>query len=262
MNPKRPDLLIKKARLIADKGRYRYLLMNGLYSSLGSALFCYALYALISPDIFDSWVAVVFPIVVPATVAPAISWFTFNLFEALAQEHSQLELEVHRRQGLEKELRLQANTDALTGLSNRRAFFEESRYRLKQRSQTLALIDLDFFKQVNDQFGHDVGDHVLIQISQLLSEHFEPEALVARLGGEEFALMSIASEFELAQQLQTLNQQLTQQPLVIAQQQIYISLSAGVVTVMGPDDLNNAIIAADTFLYKAKDNGRCQVRCA
>ncbi|SKA30105.1 hypothetical protein SAMN02745127_03229, partial [Oceanospirillum multiglobuliferum] len=102
MPPRRPDLLIKKARLIADKGRYRYLLLNGLYSSLGSALFCYALYALISPSIFNSWIAVVFPVIVPATVAPVISWFTFNLFEALAQEHTQLELEVYRRQGLAK----------------------------------------------------------------------------------------------------------------------------------------------------------------
>ncbi|SKA26173.1 diguanylate cyclase (GGDEF) domain-containing protein [Oceanospirillum multiglobuliferum] len=126
----------------------------------------------------------------------------------------------------------------------------------------MALIDLDFFKQVNDRFGHDVGDHVLIQISQLLSEHFEPEALVARLGGEEFALMSIASEFELAQRLQALNKVLTTQPLSISEQQIYISLSAGVVTVQTEEGLNDAIIAADTFLYKAKDNGRCQVRCA
>lgn len=262
MSVGRPNPLIKKARIVAAKGRWRYLLSNAVYSSLGSALFCYALYAVLSPDAFKSWVALSFPLIVPASVAPIISAFSYRLFQALAEEHAQLELEVGRRRNLEKDLRLQANTDALTGLSNRRAFFEESHHRLSQSPQTLALIDLDFFKQVNDQFGHDVGDHVLIKISQLLSEHFEPEALLARLGGEEFALMSNASEFELAQQLQQFNKMLTAQPIQAADQQVYISLSAGVVTVSAKEGLNNAIIAADTFLYKAKANGRCQVRCA
>ena len=82
----------------------------------------------------------------------------------------------------------QANTDYLTGLYNRRYYFETVSPKLhSEQPQTLAMMDIDFFKAVNDTYGHEAGDEVLKSVSQLLQSHF-PDQLIARLGGEEFSI--------------------------------------------------------------------------
>lgn len=80
-----------------------------------------------------------------------------------------------------------ADTDPLTNLLNRRAFLEEAHKRTDE--QRLILIDIDRFKTVNDRFGHEAGDWVLVEIARLLRTNSPPNALIGRLGGEEFAVM-------------------------------------------------------------------------
>ncbi len=254
--------LIEKARRIVRRGLAGYLFRATLWPTLFSTALCYAFYLIWSPESFNLPVAVTLPVVAPMLISSLISLPHYRLFKALAEEHATLEREVHRRRSLERDLRMQANTDTLTGLSNRRAFFEEGARRLEFEAQTLVIIDLDFFKQVNDRYGHDIGDHVLVHIARMLSDHFEPEALLARMGGEEFALLSSLKEEELIEQLQYLNGVLTGQPLVVLGRKINTSLSAGVVKIEQDGSLQEGIIAADTYLYKAKANGRCQVQSA
>ncbi len=255
-------LLIEKARRTVQRGLVGFILRATIWPTLFSTLVCYGFYLIWAPGAFSIPIALALPVLTPMSISALISLPNYRLFKALAEEHAILEREVHRRRSLEHDLRLQANTDTLTGLSNRRAFFEEGARRLEFEAQTLVIIDLDFFKQVNDRYGHDIGDHVLVHIARMLSDHFEPEALLARMGGEEFALLSSLREEELIEQLQFLNGVLTGQPLVVLGRKINTSLSAGVVTVEQNGSLQEGIIAADTYLYKAKANGRCQVQSA
>ena len=96
-------------------------------------------------------------------------------------------------------LQLEASTDALTGLNNRREFEsgmvrEMERARRMQVPLSLAIIDIDFFKRINDQHGHDSGDVVLRQVAQTLQAHIRKSDLLARIGGEEFALVMLGTQ--------------------------------------------------------------------
>lgn len=262
MNDQHNKTMQEKALFIARKGLWRFILLNTLYILLGSLAVCYITYLLIDPELFSSGLALLLPAIAPMLVSPVVSFFSYRVFTSLADDHLQLHQEVLRRQLLERELRMQANTDMLTGLSNRRAFFEEATRRLSRNAQTLVLIDLDFFKAINDQHGHDIGDHVLVRMARLLSDNFEPEALVARLGGEEFAFLSSLKPDLLIDQLQQINHMLRDCPMEIKQLRIELSLSAGVVIVEQNGDLEEGLIQADTCLYHAKHNGRCQIQTA
>jgi len=93
-------------------------------------------------------------------------------------------------QVLQRELEVQARTDALTGLLNRRAFMDDLRHRLGRPAETGALlfIDLDHFKAINDTLGHEAGDAALVAVARTLRAKVRPVDLAARLGGDEFAL--------------------------------------------------------------------------
>lgn len=259
MKDNNSKLLQEKALFIARKGLWRFVLQAVSQSVAGTVLLCYIGYFLWQPELFQHDMALLAPILVPLLVSPVVAFFSYRLIMVLADNHLQLQEEVLRSQLVEQELRMQANTDMLTGLSNRRAFFEEAERRLHKKHQTLVLIDLDFFKAINDKYGHDVGDHVLVKMAQLLSDNFEPEALLARLGGEEFAFLSSLEPELLIDQLQEVNQMLATHPMRVKQQKIEMSLSAGVVSVEQDGDLQEGLIQADTCLYKAKRNGRCQI---
>ncbi|MGH1410207.1 MAG: diguanylate cyclase domain-containing protein [Aeromonas sp.] len=101
-------------------------------------------------------------------------------------------------------LREQALFDDLTRLPNRR-YFHQQLFLEQGVCQALILLDLDHFKRINDNYGHDIGDRVLQQFGELLQQHCPPDALAARVGGEEFALLlPVANEAELQQLANTL----------------------------------------------------------
>lgn len=107
-----------------------------------------------------------------------------------------------------EKLHLAATTDELTGLYNRRHFFDEGNKRLTQcrnneQHVSVALMDLDHFKQINDSYGHQGGDQVLRQVAELCREHFS-DCICARVGGEEFAI--IFPERDLSESIQYLDQ--------------------------------------------------------
>lgn len=149
-----------------------------------------------------------------------------------------------------------ANHDALTGLPNRRKFFAE----LKRigSGYTLAMLDLDHFKAINDTHGHDIGDLALRHVAALMREHFD-DCLLARMGGEEFVVLLPGYEpADHRSRLQTFCQRVAATPLGTADNHIRLTLSIGFASAREPD-VTHLLKLADTNLYKAKDSGRNQV---
>lgn len=159
--------------------------------------------------------------------------------------------------------------DPLTGLLNRRAFTpllaaEHQRVQRTHRPCAVGLLDLDHFKRVNDQYGHGVGDGVLVHLAALMQEHVRDFDSVARVGGEEFAILfPEASAAEAAQALERIRLALAARPLEIEGKQIVITVSSGVVGYRGGvQSAEQLLEAADAQLYRAKHSGRNRVMVA
>lgn len=156
-----------------------------------------------------------------------------------------------------------ANTDYLTDLPNRRAFIRDAQasiaeYIKNKTSYALAMLDIDFFKRVNDNYGHDAGDHILKVLSLYMRKHFG-NGLVARLGGEEFAIvLSGLDEDQLYNRLDDFRRAISVAQIAFEQEQINFSVSLGVI--FNSDELlAKQMSLADSALYYAKENGRNQV---
>ncbi|MFQ2366421.1 diguanylate cyclase domain-containing protein [Aeromonas enteropelogenes] len=155
-----------------------------------------------------------------------------------------------------------ANRDYLTGLYNRRYWFNEGQkwFEEHQRQQTqlaLCVLDVDHFKQVNDHWGHAIGDQLLCHLTRLMTQFF-PDAMIARFGGEEFALMVPHCTVSiLNKRLEGLRQQLRQQPLS-KEHPLFVRASYGVINV-GRSSMDEALSEADRLLYQAKNTGRDKI---
>ncbi len=168
-----------------------------------------------------------------------------------------------------QQARLKAETlariDPLTGLLNRRAFLEQGSALWStalRHGQPLALImlDLDHFKSINDQHGHDVGDNCLIATARLLSQQCRTGDILARWGGEEFLLLLPATRLQEALQLaERLRQALAGLSLEHTRASLTLSASFGVIAREQQEQLEQLINAADERLYQAKQSGRNRV---
>jgi diguanylate cyclase (GGDEF)-like protein len=153
-----------------------------------------------------------------------------------------------------------ANRDFLTGLYNRRYFFEQGHllYQQVRKAKTplvVAMIDIDHFKTVNDTYGHAYGDQVLKHLSECLLHHF-PRTLIARLGGEEFAIFSTEETADtVRQRLEHLRVQLPKQKTSVAPNGVAVTISIGMCYEL-QGDLPTMLNHADQHLYSAKQKGR------
>lgn len=166
---------------------------------------------------------------------------------------------------LNKQLKLDAITDALTGLNNRRRLprlFEKSQQEC-QGQIGFILLDIDHFKQVNDIFGHQDGDQVLIRLADAMRSYWQKwTADLFRFGGEEFGIIVCHDNAQvLAEAIHQFQQHISQQPLH-RQQQITISVGSVIIPAGTDTDLDQAIALSDNLLYDAKNKGRnrCFVR--
>lgn len=161
-----------------------------------------------------------------------------------------------------------ATSDALTGMANRRSFdleFERSIAFAERHNYWvgLVLIDIDFFKSINDQHGHLVGDQILREISKLLKISTRIEELTFRWGGEEFAIMTLDSEpnaiFKLAERIRGIIEKHTFNSNRLP---MNLTVSCGAVCFQPPCSIPNheVFAVADKQLYLAKENGRNQVQ--
>jgi diguanylate cyclase (GGDEF)-like protein len=171
--------------------------------------------------------------------------------DALAEKNRQLQV-------LQEQLREQADRDSLTGLGNRR-------YLARARSGmtgavSLAVFDLDHFKSVNDRFGHQVGDRVLVRVADLLIEQLRSEDVIVRTGGEEFvALMPGTTAGEAAHACERLRAAIAAEPWDAIADGLRLTVSVGVVSSPEPRDITELERVADERLYAAKRAGRDRV---
>jgi two-component system cell cycle response regulator len=160
-----------------------------------------------------------------------------------------------------------ALTDSLTGMQNRR-FFDDAlkeylaEFRRIDKPVGLMILDLDHFKQVNDTHGHDVGDEVLRAVSNCLKDMTRYHDVVARLGGEEFAVVAPNMDSELLMKLaERIRKAIAQMAIVTGNVRLKITTSVGLAVWDGRETADQFFRRADTMLYQAKKLGRNRV-CA
>ncbi|UCD36639.1 MAG: response regulator, partial [Fidelibacterota bacterium] len=162
--------------------------------------------------------------------------------------------------------RRRSRTDPLTGLPNRAAFAEafQRAQSLATRSRddlSLAILDLDRFKSLNDTYGHNMGDEVLRRMRPVMSEALRQTDFLARWGGEEFVvLFPKADTHGAARALEKALENFRKETFQFGGQTVSkVTFSAGVTDVSGQTELDEAVAKADRLLYLAKENGRDQV---
>jgi len=159
-----------------------------------------------------------------------------------------------------------ATTDSLTGLANRRQFVtlvenEIGRFRRYGRPVAMLLLDIDMFKTVNDRFGHDVGDQMIVHIAMLCEENKRGPDVVARVGGEEFAILLPETDLENSRAVaERLRRTVAATPLKVAGVDVAVTISIGVAEFDAPmSGVSDLMKLADRMLYAAKRAGRNRV---
>jgi len=147
-----------------------------------------------------------------------------------------------------------ARTDELTGLPNRRRFIAELEL-LRRRTGTLLLLDLDGFKAVNDNYGHEVGDQLLKQITLRFNRVLPNGVLIARLGGDEFGVV-VYGQRNIGNDVALALRATCTYPFTLSVGDVKVGVSIGSVTTEGPTSTKEALLKrADTAMYEAKRNG-------
>jgi diguanylate cyclase (GGDEF)-like protein len=195
-------------------------------------------------------------LVLQAETTPTLVGHGLARKEVIQQVTSALELLVERVQ-LQAQLEARSRTDALTGLANRRVLFERLALEVESsgrdgRPLAVAMIDIDHFKRVNDDFGHQMGDAILVAFADLLTDRLRITDLACRYGGEEFCVIlprtSPSAAWEVADDLHRRCKKLdSPEP---------ITFSAGIAEWLPHESFNDLIRRADVALYEAKVAGR------
>lgn len=212
-----------------------------------------------------------------------LSWISDRYQSAVRDEHQALSERYERQQRrqqkiarisdsyqqLQREqtqkLRVSANLDALTGLPNRRLMLERLQLELRNSAQSgegfcVAVLDIDRFKRINDECGHDVGDRVLTHLAAVLSAQLRSDDFCARWGGEEFLLLwpklSAAAAAEVGERLRAAIEAARPPG---APQSLQLSASIGIALHQRGAEIADTVKCADLALYEAKRRGRNRV---
>lgn len=206
-----------------------------------------------------------------ALIAPLPDREAFGLDDPEAPAYCLILRDISDKRAASEKRRQAAFCDHLTGLANRRAFFEAAELELDRAAHTprplaLVLFDADLFKNVNDRYGHPAGDRVLCDLADALRDSFRIVDTVARLGGEEFGVLLPSTGAEAALASAERLRALVATRLVATEQgEIAYTVSAGVAVLEGEDGHAGGIDAlikrADQALYLAKERGRNRVAC-
>ncbi|MBU4261992.1 MAG: diguanylate cyclase [Proteobacteria bacterium] len=162
-----------------------------------------------------------------------------------------------------QQLRSTSLVDFLTGLHNRRYFFiTGEKLFASARRQTItlvcAMLDLDFFKKVNDQYGHEAGDRVLQHVANILRNRLRKTDIVARIGGEEFCILAVNMDTASVHRIfDELRRQIERSVVVLedGMGEVKITVSIGITTHLG-NSLDQMLKKSDFLLYEAKEGGR------
>jgi len=174
--------------------------------------------------------------------------------------------EINERVRLEDELRHQATTDTLTGISNRRHFLELAQNEMNRAHRlnhplAIALLDIDHFKNINDIYGHAAGDQALSVFVRTCQQNLRAIDVFARLGGDEFVILLPETDCDQAYTaLERFRKALTAAPFDFAGQSVQITSSIGISHLANePESLDAFLGRADEALYQAKEAGRNQI---
>lgn len=178
------------------------------------------------------------------------------LFSTTTQEMEGKLIEYNRK------LMKQANTDTLTGLYNRRRTMEylEKLLETPDTQISICLCDIDFFKRVNDTYGHDIGDEVLKKISETFQKRLPPDTFISRWGGEEFLLIfPRLNGDETIIALETLRQKIKEIVFDGGSETFSVTLTYGLVEYDYRSDITTLLKEADEKLYLGKESGRDRI---
>jgi diguanylate cyclase (GGDEF)-like protein len=187
---------------------------------------------------FDRWLDVVMVATVVAAVVELLSMRNRRLLDRLAAE---------------------AKIDNLTGLLNRRGFTERAMAEIARARRELGWIgiasfDLDHFKSINDEHGHEIGDRVLVKVSRLFQGELRESDVLARMGGEEFIVLLPGDRLE---EVEATAERIRDSLQASADPNVpKVTVSAGVFAARAPEDLEGLLRSADRALYEAKFAGR------
>lgn len=203
-------------------------------------------------DELSSWFALL-------GLASILTWTFYFFFMNSAR--LELDLETARL-----ELVQLATTDPLTGLYNRRHFFERAEIEFQrairqEQSLSFLLMDVDDYKTINDKYGHDVGDAVMLHLANMLPAEVRIFDLIARFGGDEFIIMLVNTQEEQAYEAaERIRNAVAQKPITYDAWKFNIYVSLGIATFKTEDeDLKSVLKRADIALYYAKRHGRNRV---
>jgi diguanylate cyclase (GGDEF)-like protein len=158
-----------------------------------------------------------------------------------------------------------AHTDALTGVYNRRYFFDLAEKVINQsvlQNQTFSMLmlDIDYFKDINDKFGHASGDQAIQQVAHICSKILREDDILGRLGGEEFALLLMNADLEAASAVaERLRQRVADTKVPVQTDYIRMTISIGVAETLAGESVHGVLKRADKALYTAKAKGRNRV---
>lgn len=173
----------------------------------------------------------------------------------------------YRQTLIHEHLAVMAKRDQLTGLHNRHSFDEfaldlQKRYRENGETFSVILGDVDSFKQLNDYYGHKVGDSVLVALSEVIQASIRRSDYACRWGGEEFLVVLPGTQDTIACQVaRSLLKRIVEKPLLSDAGDLEVTMSFGVATYDGEESMIQLINRADQKLYQAKTLGKNQVLC-
>lgn len=182
--------------------------------------------------------------------------------QTLMAEVERLKQELVYSQQKVEELEFIADEDPLVQILNRRAFYRELKRALAYASRygmtaSLLYLDLNHFKQVNDQHGHSAGDEVLRFVGKILADNVRSSDVVGRLGGDEFGVILVqADEMVARMKVEDLISNISAEPVVFEEKEIFVSASVGIAEFVAGDDVASLVARADKAMYEEKGNSR------
>lgn len=190
-----------------------------------------------------------------------------NLLEARVKRRTmQVTNSLRKLQRQNVDLYNLANKDYLTGINNRRNYFQESEQALKNaiaqnRPFSILIMDIDHFKAINDKYGHAIGDKVLVKFCELVNSILDKNAIFGRIGGEEFCISFKNTTMDEAYKVaQNIRLKCEQTPIHVEDDVLHFTVSLGLNDRSSSDNIDELLHNADELLYNAKTSGRNRIR--
>lgn len=201
-------------------------------------------------------VTLILATILPIVVALPISLVVLGQGESLRRAHAALA-------AANSALAKKASRDHLTGVLNRESFLTQVEVsRLSPAGGTLLMIDVDHFKSVNDNYGHATGDATLVAVARAIVDNVRHDDIVARIGGEEFAVFLVGADMSEALQISQRTRAAVERTDLPSQigETFHVTISVGGARADGQSSLAALMQQADARLYAAKNGGRNRVR--